>query len=155
MSAIANPADSRDNSTALLLMTLATAILQSAASDNEKLVLYRFLADAASDIPEVVSMAYDSLIPRMTAVLASTSNTAILSAVSSILERAMGDPSYTFPSPMYPSESNSSLHQKSYSASISSVPSVFGVGTKGDGLLEEMGMKGLADLSFPAGRMER
>jgi neurofibromin 1 len=49
--------DSSDNSTALLLITLVTTILQTASSDIEKTVLYRFLAEASVDMPEVVSMA--------------------------------------------------------------------------------------------------
>jgi neurofibromin 1 len=46
-----------DNSTALLLVTLIVTILNTASSETEKLVLYRFLAEASADVPEVVSMA--------------------------------------------------------------------------------------------------
>jgi neurofibromin 1 len=51
-------ADGRsDNSTALLLVTLVVTILNTASSDAEKLVLYRFLAEASVEVPDVVSMA--------------------------------------------------------------------------------------------------
>lgn len=51
-----------DNSTALLLITLVTTILQTASSETEKIVLYRFLAEASVEMPEVVAMAYVYLI---------------------------------------------------------------------------------------------
>jgi neurofibromin 1 len=46
-----------DNSTALLLITLVVTILSNVTSDNERLVLYRFLAEATFDMPEVVALA--------------------------------------------------------------------------------------------------
>lgn len=49
--------DLSDNSTILLLMTLVTAILNNASSDSERIILYRFLAEAADETPEVVSIA--------------------------------------------------------------------------------------------------
>jgi len=45
-----------DNSTALLLITLVVTILGQASSDTEKLVLYRLLAEASQETPEVVAM---------------------------------------------------------------------------------------------------
>jgi neurofibromin 1 len=103
---------------------------------------------------------YDSLVPRMTAVLATTSNTTILSSVTTILERALTDSHYTFPTTgILSSESMSSLHQKSYSASISSAPSATGAGGATGGargeVLDELGMRGLGEMGFPNGRMER
>jgi hypothetical protein len=44
----------RDNSKGLMLVTLVTSMLNLASSDAEKLVLYRLLNDAASDIPDVL-----------------------------------------------------------------------------------------------------
>jgi len=41
----------------LLLITLVTTILQTASSETEKIVLYRFLAEASVEMPEVVAMA--------------------------------------------------------------------------------------------------
>ncbi|KAL7420982.1 Ras GTPase activating protein ira2 [Cryptotrichosporon argae] len=150
-----------DNSTGLLLVTLITTILNTAGSDAEKLVLYRLLAEASVEIPEVVAMAYDSLIPRMMAVVATTSSTAILSNATLIFERAMADGSYSFPSGpsgapgLPPSESTSSLrHQKSYSASISSATPSQGLGQR-EQVLEDLGMKGLAEITFPQVRVDR
>jgi neurofibromin 1 len=40
-----------------LLVTLVVTILNTASSDAEKLVLYRFLAEASVEVPDVVSMA--------------------------------------------------------------------------------------------------
>ncbi|KAK4687682.1 neurofibromin 1, partial [Tremellales sp. Uapishka_1] len=143
-----------DNSTALLLVTLVVTMIGSATSDVEKLILYRFLAEASIEMPEVVAMAYDSLVPRMTAVLATTANKDILSAVTVTLERAMSDPTYTFPSMPPTSDSTTSLHhQTSYSASISSIPSM-GMGAR-EQVLDDLGMKGLGELSFPSAKMER
>ena len=100
---------------------------------------------------------YDLLIPRMMAVLATTSNPQLLAVVTSILERALSDSTYTFPTgPMPASESMTSL-TRSQSTSISSVPSLVGGAELAarDQLLEDLGMRGLAELSFPAVRMER
>ncbi len=102
-------------------------------------------------------ISYDSLIPRMTSVLATTSNSSIIIAITAILERALSDSTYTFPSATpLASDSASSLHKKSYAASISSVPSMVG-GSLGarEQVLEDLGMRGLAEMSFPVVRMER
>ena len=45
-----------DNSTALLLITLVVTLLHNCGSDVERLVLYRFLAEASMEMPEVLSM---------------------------------------------------------------------------------------------------
>ena len=50
----------RDNSTALLLITLVVTMLSTASTDVEKLILYRLLADASIEMPEVITMAYVS-----------------------------------------------------------------------------------------------
>jgi neurofibromin 1 len=89
----------------------------------------------------------------MTAVLATTASLPILSAVTQILERAMTDPTYTFPSSQMTSESMSSLHHKKYSTSISSARSL-GLGAR-EQVLEDLGMKGLGELGFPSAKMER
>lgn len=158
------------------------------------------------------------MIPRMTSVLSSTANPTILTYITQILERAMLDPSYTFPSHqistpslsmgmgmpgMGTSESMTSLHnlptstshtpvgslshgqhQKRYSASIVSGPgastvlgaaAAAGGGGGGGGagstvtansqpggltgrtevVLEEMGMKGLANMTFNVAKSDR
>jgi neurofibromin 1 len=125
---------------------------------------------------------YDSLIPRMTSVLSTTTTLPILESVSILLETALRDPNYTFPQTALHGESSSSLphshsaqfganngggpglgsgsgsgfgrgHDKSYSASISSMPSL-GVGSR-EQVLEDLGMRGLGELSFGAMKPER
>lgn len=177
-----------------MLITFVVAMLSSASSETERIVLYSLLADASHEIPDVLSMVYDSLVPRLTAVLGTTSNTTILNSVSTILERAMLDPAYTFGSSgfvtpggggsigssgMQHSDSLNSLHAKSayasaggggitaspsmaFSASMSAAgtgsPALGGpgrTGGRGEAVLDELGMRGLADVGFPAGKMER
>ncbi|WOO81456.1 Neurofibromin [Vanrija pseudolonga] len=148
-----------DNSTALLLVTLIVTMLHSASTDTERLVLYRLLAEASIEMPDVVALAYDSLIPRMAGVMGSTSSTAILSAVTVIMERAMADASYSFaPVPIAGNESTQSLHQKNFSTSINNsaapMPVVTPHGTR-EQVLDDLGMRGLNDMSFQPGSADR
>lgn len=41
-----------------MLITLIMTVLSTASSDVEKLVLYRLLADASTEMPEVIGMTY-------------------------------------------------------------------------------------------------
>lgn len=74
----------------------------------------------------------------------------------------MADPAYTFPdSDMGPAESAislnhpvNSLHGRSYSASINSVATPASQGSSSR-MLEELGMRGLGDMSFNIGQNER
>lgn len=113
---------------------------------------------------------YDTIIPRAVSVLGNTTNPSIIASVTTIIDRALADPSYTFPTDMGPSESSLSLnnhnhaarHGRSYSASISSIPSGAvgqqrdgGALNRGETMLEEMGMRGLGDMSFNMGKNDR
>jgi neurofibromin 1 len=129
-----------DNSTAILLMTLVVTMLGQASSDNERLVIYRLLAEASQETPEVVAMTYDQLLPRITTVLTLTSSNAIVDAVTLILERAMTDKSYPL--------SSDSLYKKNSFAGLSTGPSR-------EQLLEDVGMKGLTEMSFTTVKMDR
>ncbi|CAK9779949.1 putative ras GTPase activator [Cutaneotrichosporon oleaginosum] len=142
-----------DNSKVLLFVTLIVTILTNVSSDAEKLVLYRLLADASMDAPDVVATAYDTLIPRMTGVLTTTTSTAILQNVTLIFERAMADASYTFPTGIA-TDSSSSVHKKNYSASVSSGQTNINVRPR-DQVLEDLGMKGLTDMSFSGVKLDR
>lgn len=94
--------------------------------------------------------------------LGNTTNPSIIASVTSIIEHAMANPSYSFPNgDMGPTESTlslnqqvNSLHGRSYSGSIVSVSSPPSAG-QGVRVLEEMGMKGLADMSFNTGKVDR
>ncbi|WVN87921.1 uncharacterized protein L203_103118 [Cryptococcus depauperatus CBS 7841] len=146
--------DIPDNSTALLLISLVVSLLSgSGGSDSEKTVLFKILADASAEIPEILSMAYDSLIPRIISTITTTSNSSIIQASTTILERAFTDPNgYTIPplSTLPSIDSNTSLHHaghsKPYAPSISSNLSLSG---QREQVLEDLGMKGLGELAFP------
>jgi neurofibromin 1 len=85
----------------------------------------------------------------MTAVLNTTSSTTILSAVTQIFERAMVDTTYSFP--VSPSDT-ASLHKKSSFAN--SAPSTNGPSAR-EQVLEDLGMKGLTDMSFTSVKIDR
>ncbi|ODN95826.1 neurofibromin 1 [Cryptococcus wingfieldii CBS 7118] len=148
-----------DNRRAVLLISLVVALLSgSGGSDAEKVVLYRLLADASAELPEVVRMVYSSLIPRIMSTLGATSNISIINSSTVILERALMDDTYAFPnlSAIPSTDSSTSLphgHGKPYASSISSTPSVV-AGTK-EQLLEDIGMKGLGELAFPQVKADR
>ncbi|OCF79181.1 neurofibromin 1 [Kwoniella mangroviensis CBS 8886] len=146
-----------DNSTALLLISLVVALLNGAGgSDIEKVVLYRLLADASAEMPEVVAMAYDILIPRIITTLTTTSNLSILKSTSIILERALSDPNYSLPSlsELLTADSSTSLHHQHHghgkinASSISSSPSLTTNNGAREQVLEDLGMRGLNDLNF-------
>jgi neurofibromin 1 len=108
----------------------------------------------------------------MTATLATTPSVPILEIITSLFDKALSDPQYSFPSQpglgISESMTSLSLHQKSVSGSISSQPSISGVdgglaGRAGanasaggrDQMLEDLGMKGLVELGFPSVKMDR
>lgn len=159
-----------DNSTGLMLITLVVSMLNSAGDDAERLELYRFLVDAGTEMPEVLAMSYDALIPRMTATLSTTAHPGVLDAITTILERAMLDSTYTFPAQLPRTDSQSSLAPShSYSQSLAQAHGFTGAGyepSTGSGsvrtgagqrdqVLEEMGMKGLTELSWSVPKMDR
>ncbi|PKC12463.1 hypothetical protein RhiirA5_496913 [Rhizophagus irregularis] len=77
--------DIPDNQTALLLISLMVAMLQTAEHEPERLFLYGFLAEAASALPEVFALVYDSLLPKMTQIINNSETIPILDSVQSIL----------------------------------------------------------------------
>lgn len=90
----------------------------------------------------------------MTAVLATTTTVPIITSITTILNKAMVDPAYSFPQSNLPtSESHTSLHHRSQSGSVSSHPSI-GAGAR-EQLLEDMGMRGLSELTFVNVKMDR
>lgn len=102
----------------------------------------------------------------MVSVLSTTSTIPILDSITIILERAMLEPSYSFPngSGFPPSDSMSSLqhaqhnthtpsssfghnHTKNYAGSISSVSPSLNNAAR-DQALDDLGLRSLAELSF-------
>ncbi|RIA90709.1 hypothetical protein C1645_875920 [Glomus cerebriforme] len=77
--------DIPDNQTALLLISLMVAMLQTAEHEPERLFLYGFLAEAAIALPEVFTLVYDSLLPKMTQIINNSETIPILDSVQSIL----------------------------------------------------------------------
>lgn len=83
-----------DDTTALLLISMLATQLQMVENTNEKLFLYGLLAEAASSMPQVFSVVYDSLLPKMNQVVLSSTNQPIIESVKSILMIACSDPCF-------------------------------------------------------------
>lgn len=136
-----------DNTSAIFYVMLVVTALNSAPSDAERLVLYRLLVDASSEMPEIIAMAYDSLLPRLSATINTSTNPALISTASILLAKALADPSYSFStSGALASESQSSL-QPSFHGSISSMPAAT-TGGQMNAVLDDLGMKGLGEGGF-------
>ncbi|KAI9318553.1 hypothetical protein BX666DRAFT_1511999 [Dichotomocladium elegans] len=128
-----------DNTTALLLVSLAVAMVTSVENETERLFLYKFLAEAAVSIPEVFSLVnihlpppnpmfffsrYDSLLPEMNRIIAGGQNIAVIDAITEILVTACSEPVFT--------QSSGRHSQRAY--------------------LEELGFSAFCDATFDTGR---
>ncbi|KAI7872193.1 hypothetical protein BDF14DRAFT_1757760 [Spinellus fusiger] len=111
-----------DNTTALLLVSLLANMLRSAENEAERLFLYGFLAESAISIPEVFSLVYESLLPKMNQIVVSSQNYAVIDAVKCILTTVCSEPAFN--------HSQDRISQKVY--------------------LEELGFPILADPTFGA-----
>ncbi|KAI8975307.1 hypothetical protein BDF20DRAFT_914255 [Mycotypha africana] len=83
-----------DETTSLLLISMLANQLQIVENTNEKLFLYNLLAEAASSMPEVFSIVYDTLLPKMNQIVLSSTNQQIIESVKSILIIACSDPAF-------------------------------------------------------------
>ncbi|KAK0555397.1 Ras GTPase activating protein ira2 [Tilletia horrida] len=90
-----NCLDAYDNKIALLVVTLAASLLQHAESDQEKVLLYCFLADSARVAPAIVSILYDSLVGGMREVTINSQVAPILDAVNAIAQVAVSEPIFS------------------------------------------------------------
>lgn len=106
-------------------------------------------------MPEVLLMAYDSLLPRLSATINTSTNPALIQSASIVLSKALADPSYHFPTtgPLA-SDSQTSL-QQSFQGSISSIPAGSGTGGPMIGVLDDLGMKGLGEGGFAPTKPEK
>ncbi|KAI8066538.1 hypothetical protein BC940DRAFT_368136 [Gongronella butleri] len=86
--------DIPDDTTALLLISMLATLLHSAESEPERLVLYALLSEAATSMPEVFSLVYDSLLPKMNQVVLSSNTQPVIESVKTILLAACSDPSF-------------------------------------------------------------
>ncbi|RUS29150.1 hypothetical protein BC938DRAFT_480989 [Jimgerdemannia flammicorona] len=109
--------DIPDNTTALLLVSLLVTMLNTAENESERLFLYGILAEAAVAVPEVFSLIYESLLPKMNQIVASSQTLPIIDSVKSILYTACSEPAFT--------QAKTKRSQKTY--------------------LEELGFAGLSD----------
>jgi neurofibromin 1 len=143
-----------DNSSAIFVVTIIVTILNSAPSDAERLILYRLLADASSEMPEVLSMAYDSLIPRLSTTINTSSHPALIHNATIVLSRALADTAYTFPSSSSHANDSQTSLQQSFKGSISSLNGGGGGGAM-IAVLDDLGMKGLSEGGFAPVKTER
>ncbi|RCI02984.1 Ras GTPase activating protein ira2, partial [Rhizopus stolonifer] len=84
-----------DNSTALLFVSLLVALLNTSENESEKVFLYKLLAEAATTVPEVFSLAYEPLLPKMNQIVLNTQNHELLEAVKNILLTACSESAFT------------------------------------------------------------
>ncbi|RKO91665.1 hypothetical protein BDK51DRAFT_19343, partial [Blyttiomyces helicus] len=78
--------DLPDSSASMLAVSLMVTMLENADYETEVLFIYAFLAEAAVAIPDVFAVIYDSLLPRMTIVLATSQTLPVMEAVQTILK---------------------------------------------------------------------
>lgn len=82
-----------ENNIALLVVTLLSALLQqSSVSDAERQLLFNFLADSARQVPAIVSILYDFLLPSMREVYLNSQNELIVQSVDVIAQIATSEP---------------------------------------------------------------
>ncbi|KAI8394136.1 uncharacterized protein BYT42DRAFT_553510 [Radiomyces spectabilis] len=86
--------DIPDNTTALLLVSLLVTMLNFTENEAEKLFLYSFLSEAAVSIPEVFTLVYESLLPKMNQIFVTSQNHALIEAVKGILLTACSEPAF-------------------------------------------------------------
>jgi len=124
-----------DNNTALLITSFVGAMLSTAQGDDaESQMLYSILADASSAYPEYVSLIYESLQERINDSVANSTNSSILSSVSTIFRVAMEDP-------------GRELQARSSQTSLGTMDenSKYGPGQRHIRALTELNMQGLAN----------
>ncbi|KAI9259080.1 hypothetical protein BY458DRAFT_479034 [Sporodiniella umbellata] len=83
-----------ENSTALLFVSLLVALLNTTENETEKAFLYKLLAGAATAVPEVFSLAYEPLLPKMNQIVLNTQNHELLEAVKNILLTACSESAF-------------------------------------------------------------
>ncbi|KAI9597754.1 hypothetical protein BDF19DRAFT_434347 [Syncephalis fuscata] len=81
-----------DQTTAMLLVALMITMLNSAEYEAEQLFLYGFLAEAATAMPQVFAMFYDSLLPKMNQMLCNSQVVPIIESIQSILFTMVSSP---------------------------------------------------------------
>jgi neurofibromin 1 len=98
-------------------------------------------------MPEVLLMAYDSLLPRLSATINTSTNLALIHSANIVLSKARSDPSYHFPTTGPKASDSQTSLQQSFKGSISSIPGGGSSATGGQMIrvLDDLGMKGLGE----------
>ncbi|KAI7862201.1 hypothetical protein BDF14DRAFT_1858538 [Spinellus fusiger] len=86
--------DIPDNTTALLLISMLSALLNLSDNEPEHLFLYGMLAEAAASIPEVFVSIYDTLLPKMNQIVLNSNTQTIMESIKAILLIACSDASF-------------------------------------------------------------
>jgi neurofibromin 1 len=112
------------------------------------------LADASAEMPEVLCMAYDSLLPKLSTTLWTSSSPTLIQNATTIIARALTDPNYSFPELALPMNESQGSLAHGYQQSISSANGFVGKGPM-VAVLDDLGMKGLTEGGFGPARPER
>ncbi|KAG1221864.1 hypothetical protein G6F68_020805 [Rhizopus microsporus] len=72
--------DIPNNTTGILLVSFLVGMLSLAENEAERLFLYGILSKAAVSTPEVFALVYESLIPKMSSIVVSSDNVALIEA---------------------------------------------------------------------------
>ncbi|KAJ3207847.1 Ras GTPase activating protein ira2 [Dinochytrium kinnereticum] len=112
-----------DEYRAMLMIGMTVVLLENVESDSEMRFIYGFLAECASAAPEVFSLVYDSLVPRMQTVLSQSQTSETLEAIQAIF-RSMMSMSRTqqVPASILNRRSSVSSGTSSTSLSVSALP---------------------------------
>ncbi|KAG1471849.1 hypothetical protein G6F56_001890 [Rhizopus delemar] len=86
--------DVPDTTTALLVISLLSTMLNAADSESERLFIYDLLSEAAVSMPDVFALIYESLLPRMNQIVMSSQAQSLIESIKSILVTACSDPAF-------------------------------------------------------------
>lgn len=94
-SAIWQAIDIPNKTTGILLVSFLVGMLSVAENELERLFLFGILSKAAASEPEVFALVYESIIPKMSAIVVTSNNTVLIDAVKKILVTACSDPAFS------------------------------------------------------------
>ncbi|KAI9269931.1 hypothetical protein BY458DRAFT_182532 [Sporodiniella umbellata] len=87
--------DIPNDPTGTLLVSLLAGLLSIAQTEMEKVFLFGILSKIAASTPEVFALVYDSIIPKMNAVVSSSNNPILMETVKKILVTACSNPAFS------------------------------------------------------------
>ncbi|KAI9282283.1 hypothetical protein BY458DRAFT_429071 [Sporodiniella umbellata] len=86
--------DIPDTTTALLFISLLSTMLNASDTEAERIFIYDLLSEAATSIPDVFALIYESLLPRMNQIATSSQSQHLIESVKSILITACSNPAF-------------------------------------------------------------